>query len=400
MPSFLNANLNKKIYSKFLFKHILFSAFWTIGILIFIFRLDVIIIDNIGENFNWLKVAIPTIYLFLLILSFFFLKWYYILAFFLYPILMTFWFIPKTVLSIGKVYLFGSYLSSILSRLARFKLFLLNSFLFVFSAIFLLTINSNWVRWFSIVVASYFYLSYIFMFLKKAFKLPALFGGKIEEKIKQFIENNTPEKSWIITSFVIQKNDEKLELEVRREKQIRRTVLANYALELLGKRLNGFHGRQAYIVSWIFGAIVFLFSSIIFFWFLNFQLYKIDGTNFLYNGRYPTFDFLYFTLKTITYSDIDLIKPISVLARISETSSFFTIGIFALVIVVSVFLSLKQDKMNENVRLTNEVFEHENLNLSRYMQNEFGLEIKAAIKDIKNIDESLKNLKDFIDRLF
>ena len=238
------------------------------------------------------------------------------------------------------------------------------------------------------------------MFLKKAFKLPALFGGKIEEKIKQFIENNTPEKSWIITSFVIQKNDEKLELEVRREKQIRRTVLANYALELLGKRLNGFHGRQAYIVSWIFGAIVFLFSSIIFFWFLNFQLYKIDGTNFLYNGRYPTFDFLYFTLKTITYSDIDLIKPISVLARISETSSFFTIGIFALVIVVSVFLSLKQDKMNENVRLTNEVFEHENLNLSRYMQNEFGLEIKAAIKDIKNIDESLKNLKDFIDRLF
>ena len=230
--------------------------------------------------------------------------------------------------------------------------------------------------------------------------MPSLFGESVEERVKQFIENKAPAKSLVISSFIVQKEDEKLALEERREKQIRRTVLANYALELLSKRLNGYRGRQAYIVSWIFGALVFLFSSILFFWFLNFQLYKIDSTNFTYSGQYPIFDFLYYTLKTITYGDIDLVKPISVLSRISETSSFFIIGIFILVIVVSIFLSLKQDKMNENVRLTTEMFENENLTLSKYMQDEFGMEIKVAMRDIKNIDESLKNLKGFIDRIF
>ena len=400
MSTFLNINLDKKVQSKFLYKHILFSLFWLVGILIFIFRADVVITDHYGENLKWLKVSIPTIYFLLLIITFFFLKWYYIIAFFLYPFLMLFWFIPKTVLSIGKVYLFGSYLSSILSRLANFKLFLFNSFLFVFVAIFFLTIDSNWVRWVSIIVGSYFYLLYLFRFLKKAFKMPSLFGESVEERVKQFIENKAPAKSLVISSFIVQKEDEKLALEERREKQIRRTVLANYALELLSKRLNGYRGRQAYIVSWIFGALVFLFSSILFFWFLNFQLYKIDSTNFTYSGQYPIFDFLYYTLKTITYGDIDLVKPISVLSRISETSSFFIIGIFILVIVVSIFLSLKQDKMNENVRLTTEMFENENLTLSKYMQDEFGMEIKVAMRDIKNIDESLKNLKGFIDRIF
>lgn len=400
MSTFLNINLDKKVQSKFLYKHILFSLFWLVGILIFIFRADVVITDHYGENLKWLKVSIPTIYFLLLIITFFFLKWYYIIAFFLYPFLMLFWFIPKTVLSIGKVYLFGSYLSSIFSRLANFKLFLFNSFLFVFVAIFFLTIDSNWVRWVSIIVGSYFYLLYLFRFLKKAFKMPSLFGESVEERVKQFIENKAPAKSLVISSFIVQKEDEKLALEERREKQIRRTVLANYALELLSKRLNGYRGRQAYIVSWIFGALVFLFSSILFFWFLNFQLYKIDSTNFTYSGQYPIFDFLYYTLKTITYGDIDLVKPISVLSRISETSSFFIIGIFILVIVVSIFLSLKQDKMNENVRLTTEMFENENLTLSKYMQDEFGMEIKVAMRDIKNIDESLKNLKGFIDRIF
>jgi hypothetical protein len=397
MTTFLNLNLNKRVDSKFFYIHILFLIFWLVGILIFVFRVDV---SFYGNNLKWLQVSLPTIYFFLFIVSFLFLKWYYIIAFFLYPFLLIFWFIPKTVLSIGKVYLFGSYLSSIFATLTNFKLFLFNFFLFVFVTILFLTINTNWIRWISILTASYFYLSFLFRFLRKAFKVPALFGEIIEEWIKKFIEKEPLGKSILISSFIVQKDDEKLELEARRETQIRRTVLANYALDLISKRLNGYRGRQAYIVSWIFGSLVFLFSSIIFFWFINFQLYKINVGNFIYNGIYPTFDFLYYTLKTITFGDIELIKPISVVSRISETSSFFIIGIFMLVVVVSIILSLKQDKMNENVRLTTELFEQENLTLSKYMQDEFGMEISAATKNVNNIDELLNNLKSFIDNLF
>jgi len=400
MPSFLNLSLDKKIQTNFLFKHIIFSTFWIVGILLFIFRIDVLIIEEYSNSLKWLKVSIPTIYFFLLIFYFLFLKWYYIIGFFFYPFLMIFWFLPKTILSVGKVYLFGSYLSSIFSRLANFKGFIFNTFLFLFSFILLTTVGSNWTRWLAIISMSYFYLAYIYKFLRNSFKQPAIFGTDVEEKIKSFIDNKSPENSFVIKSFIIQKEDDKLQIAERRETQIRRTVLANYALELLTKRLNGYRGRQAYIVSWIFGALIFLLTSIIFFWFLNFQLYKIDNLNFAYKGTFPSFDFFYYTLKTITFGDIELIKPISVLARISEITSFLTIGIFALVIVVSIFLSMKQDKMNENVKLTTDMFNSENLTLTKYMQDEFGMEIQTAMGEIKNIDTSLKNLKNFIDKIF
>lgn len=313
---------------------------------------------------------------------------------------MFFWFLPKTILSVGKVYLLGTYLNWIFSKLSNFKLFIFNIFFLLFSFIFFITVNENWTRWLFIICLSYFYLVYLYKFLIKSFKKPTLFGADIDEVFSKLINDKSPENSLVIKSYIIQKEDEKLEEYLLKEVRIKRMLLANYAIELLSKRLNGYKGQQAYIISWIFGAMMFFLSSIIFFWFLNFQLYKIDHSNFNYTGTSTSFDFLYYTIKTITFGDIELIKPISVLARISETCSFFTIGIFFLVIVVSIVLSMKQDKVNENVKLTTELMNSESLTLITYMKEEFGLEIKSAFGEIKNIDDSLKKLKDIIDKIF
>jgi hypothetical protein len=400
MSTFLNINLDSKINSNFFFKHLLFSIFWIAGILIFIFRIDIAIMENYSESLTWLKISIPTIYFFLLIFYFFFIKWYYIVAFFLYPFLTIFWFIPKTVLSVGKIYMFGNYFNAIFSSLTNFKLFVFNIFFFTFSFIIFFTIGDIWTRWLAIVCLSYFFLVYIYKFLKKSFQQPTLFGEKIEESIRNFISTNSIENSLVIKSFIIQKEDEKLEELDRTEKQIRRTLLATYAIDLIKERLNSYRGRQAYLVSWFFGAIVFFIYSVIFFWFLNLQLYRINNLNFSYQGNFPSFDFLYYTLKTITFGDIELIKPISTIARISEITSFFTIGVFIMVIVISIFLSMKQDKVNENVKLTTEFFDCENLTLKTFLEVEFGKELKTAFGEIKNIDSSLKKLKDFIDKVF
>src|SRR5690606_34572227 len=162
--------------------------------------------------------------------------------------------------------------------------------------------------------------------------------------------NRNFENSFVIKSIVIQQTDEKLELTEKKQVQLKRLLMANFAIEQLKKRLAGYRGRAAYLVSWLFGAFTFLVLSIIYFWFLNYQLYLIDNLNFNYTGTVPIFDYLYYTLKTITFGDIELVKPVSVLARIIETTSFFTIGIFLLVILISVFLSVKQDKVNENLK--------------------------------------------------
>jgi hypothetical protein len=76
------------------------------------------------------------------------------------------------------------------------------------------------------------------------------------------------------------------------------------------------------------------------------------------------------------------------------------LGIFFLVIFVSTIFSLKQDKMNENVKLTTDLIHTENLNLSIYFKEEFGMELTQAVREVKNIDIAVKNLHKIIDSIF
>ncbi|MFL0221457.1 hypothetical protein, partial [Tenacibaculum maritimum] len=274
MPDFLNIDLSRKIEISFLKKHIAFSLFWIVGILLFIFRIDLLIIGNFPESLKWLQISLPISYLAFLFIYLYSTKWYYILAYIFYPILMIFWFIPKTVLSVGKIYLLGNYVNYIYSKLSKPKIFAFNIAFFLFSLVFLLTIKEEWTRWLSIICLSYFYLNYIYKFLKKSFKKPSLFGKEIEDTVKVIIDNRSIETSILMKSIIRQDGDKKLDISSRKKAEIKRTVMSNYAIELLTDRLNGHRGRQTYLVSWIFSAIIFLLYSIIFFTFLNFQLYK------------------------------------------------------------------------------------------------------------------------------
>jgi len=63
-------------------------------------------------------------------------------------------------------------------------------------------------------------------------------------------------------------------------------------------------------------------------------------------------------------------------------------------------LSLKQERVAENVKLATQVCEDQNRQLALYMQTNFNTDVESAMKEVKNINESLKNLKEIIDKLF
>jgi hypothetical protein len=399
MATFININFDNSFNKKLLVKHLQFSVFWIIGIILFVFRIDVVLVHS-HNGLDWLIQLLPTVYIIILLLSFFFQKWYWTLAFVLYPLLLFFWFIPKSVLKRGKVYMFGSYVDSVYRKIKNYKFTLLNLLLSVVTAILFLSFNSLWVRWLGLSWALYFYTKYVFRFLKRSFSTPSLFGTSIEQSINKWLENAIPEESIIVKSYINQKEDEKLETQQRKEKHLTRIIMANYTLDLLKARIGSFKSRKAFVLMWLFQAGMFLLYSIVFFWFINMQLYKIEPTNFIYKGSFPAFDFLYYTLKTITFGDINLVQPNTTITRTIETASFIIIGVFFLVVIISIVLSMHQEKVNENIRLTSEYFNKENENLSLYTQKQFGVGIKAAMKDVKNIDESLRNLKKFFDKFF
>jgi len=400
MATFLNLNLDNEINPAFFWKHLLFSAFWIVGILLFLFRLDIYLLDKYSISASWIRIAIPTAYFALLITYCCFLKWYTLL-FISYPLFLFGWFIPKFILRNGKVYLLGNYLSSIYSFFANWRVSLAKLFLYISSFLLLLTIGSNWTRWFALFAALVFYMSFIYRSIKQSFGKPALFSGLLEEKIKERLAPEKVSESIIVKSYVAATTNANVAPDEQRKGQISRVVYADFFINVLLNKMTGMNAKRAFLRAWVIQSVIFLLISIIFFWFANFQLYKIDSAQYVYEGRFPVFDFFYYTLKTGVFGDIETLKAVGVLARILAIAAFSAIGVFVLIICVHIAYHYKQEQLSENIELAAKLFDNERSNLMSFLNSDLGVNsMEGAMAELQNIQESLVKLRKFLDNIF
>lgn len=401
MSSFLNIDLGGATPKKFVWKHILFSILWILAILVLIFRIDVYAINSINPDYHWIVGFLPIGLLLLILVTLFSQKWYYSLAAIFYPILLIFWFFPKNILDKGKIYLFSHYVNYIFTRLANFKRTIIHYSLFIVMIMLLLLTDNQIVRAIAMITMSYFYFRFVYSYLKSSFKPAQMFGSSIEASLVEYIEDGESSSMKFIESITKEiKEDEKIPEEERKKKKLRTLIMWNFGLNYISKNLNGFKGKKAYVLSWGLQLLYFLLISIIFFTFLNYQLFHINPSNYLVEGTPNLFEFFYYTFKTIPFDGIDSIKPNSELAKIIEIVSFSVIGVFILVIVASVIFSLRQDKIKENVELATQICNKQNQYIIKHVEDEFGVTIQSALKEFADIKKSVDNLKKIIDKLF
>jgi hypothetical protein len=397
MASFLNLEIDRPYKSKFLLKHLKFTLLWFLGIGIFILRIDVLLLNSIEINAEWMHVAIPVAYILLLFYSCYTDGWYTI-AFIFYPLLFSFWFLPKTILSKGKLYLFTSYISFIYNLIKDYKKTFFRLLLICSSLFLFIFFRGSIPRLLLILDILYFYIRYLYSFINSAVHEPKLFGTNLTKKLEEAIEKTGSVENSLVKAFVVNKQDEKLETVERREKQIRRSVIVYYTIKYLLKKVEGYSGRSAINISLMYRLLMFLCLSIIFFYFLNYQMYQLSSSTFLYTGKYPGFDFLYYTLKTVSFNESLVIKPTSIITQIIQMSSFLLLGVFLFVVFMAFYYSSKQDQLNKNLQLTSNLISVHGTSLEIYIKEELGTDIKTAIKEVKNIDESWNNLKRIIDK--
>eukprot|EP00825_Cyclidium_porcatum_P034607 TRINITY_DN36380_c0_g1_i1.p1 TRINITY_DN36380_c0_g1~~TRINITY_DN36380_c0_g1_i1.p1 ORF type:complete len:293 (-),score=21.09 TRINITY_DN36380_c0_g1_i1:183-1061(-) len=265
-----------------------------------------------------------------------------------------FWFLPKFLLSKGKIYLFSNYVSSIYNFFKHLKKSIVHIILFITMAFLICISVSSIIKVISIIIFSYFYYRFVFSYIKKSFSPPCLFGTDIEKVIDEII--SSPDKGMIIVqSLEIQKADENLTEEIIKVKRLERLIIMNFFIEVFKDNISGFNGKKAFVISWIYQLIGFLIITLTFYTFVNYQLFKIAKQNFTSLGIPNVFDFFYYTIKTITFSNIDLIAPRSIIARLFEIMSFLTMGIFLLIIVTSIIFSLRQDRIGEDLKKATEL---------------------------------------------
>jgi len=400
MATFLNINLDGPTPTTFIWKHFLFTFLWLIGILVLFFRIDVILLNKSNITIEWLEGTLPIAVLILVGAVMLTQKWYYNLALFLYPILAFAWFIPKVVLTKGKIYLFLNYLTYIFNKFKNFKRTLLHFGLFTLSFMLLVIITDTWTRWFAVGTISYFYLTFLFRYIGQSFRPATLFGTSIETFIDDLLTKGKQNESILITSFMVKTGSDSSSEDETKNKNLTRLIMINFALDTIVSRLNGFRGKRAYVISLMYELFIFLLSSILFFWFVNYELYQISPTNFYTIGTPSSFEFLYYSIKNVAFSGIDAIKPLSWIAKSVEVFSYLVVGILLFVVIVSVIFSLRNEKINENIKLTTTLCQDQNRIIQEYVFKTYGKDIQSAVTEVVNIKKSLQQLSDIINKLF
>ena len=396
--TFINLELDKPIYWKFLLKHIFYSITWVLGIWIIIFRGDYFLFDLLPENYDWIVKIIP--FVFIVFVLFFMIKskWYYNLSLIFYPILLVFWFLPKAVLNKGKIYLLSGYLNFLYNRIKRFKSTIIHGSASIVAILLLLFTDSDIVRICSMVYFSFFYYKVVIKYIRQSLQPAKLFGANVEKSLDELIEK--PEKSYtILKSFEENKSDEKLKEDERKIKRVERLIIANTLIEYLGSNLNGFKGKRAFVISWIYQLIGFVIITVTYFTFINFELFIIDNTSFKTTIEPTLFDFFYYSSKTFIFSNIESILPVSILARIIEILSFLTVGVFVLIIVTSVIFSLRQDRINENIQKATEVCLAQNKFIAQHVKIHYKMDIESVLIEAGTIKNSIENIKKTIERI-
>ncbi|MDT3740029.1 MAG: hypothetical protein RO257_11100 [Candidatus Kapabacteria bacterium] len=384
--------------NNFLWKNLLFSLIWIIGILVVFARVDILILNELKYNIEWLEEFLPLIIITLVLLIMLTQKWYYNLALFCYPLLALFWFIPKFILNNGKIYFLIKYINYIFYKFKNYKKTLFQIELFIVTIILLLMISNDWVKWFAICTACYFYISYLWEYLKNSFSQATIFGYSFENFINDIIFKEKNSESFLISAFLLKSDNTKFTVEELKNKNLINLIKLNYTLNEIINRLNGFNRKTTYVTSLIYQLLIFIFFTILFFSFVNFQLFQINNFNFEVTGIPTGFDFIYYTVKCMTFNGIDSIIPATWITKIIEMMTYILISILILGIISSLIFSLKNEKISENINLTTSFLHQQNIFIIDYVNRTYGKDIKDAIKEVANIQQSLIQLQNYINK--
>lgn len=394
MASFINLSLGEPTPRNYITKHLIYSIIWFLDLAIGLLRLDTLILHKLNIDSSFFAVIVPFLLILINIALFVKQKWYYGLAFIFYPVLLIFWFIPKIILARGKIYLLIYYLESIFRYLANFKKSFLNTTILILVLILLSTIDNTPVR---IIGIAYF--SFLFFKILYRYAIGSLKRGDISVKKNEEKGANSFSKIDLVESIEKQKDDEKLTPEQNLSKKIERMILWNYFLEYVSENVNGYRGKRAFMIVWFFQYFLYFTLTITFFTFLNFELFKIAPSNFSITSVPNLFDFFYYTVKNVTFSNVDSLKPTSEIARIIETSSFFILSIYFLIITISSLLSLKMAEYSKDMERAVKLCRLQNEKIEEHLQTKYNTDISKALTEIETISQSTFKLKVILERI-
>lgn len=381
---------------KMLINHLKVISVWLILSILF-FRFDELLITMVYSKYEWIRyITISSI----LIIAFLIIKsekWYFFILLLIYPLILIFWTFPKNIFLKGKIYLLFEYINYIFGKIINWKKTLIEIALFILSFTIIIYDNTDFKYYLILLLLTYKYWPFLFRNIFKNFKKSKEIDNTTIETLEKYKANKSFEKS-LAKSYIVQKEDDSLDISLRQEKK--RTILTLYAITTFEEKIRDFKTTQAFTYLWIFKVIFIFLLSICYFWILNYTIFLIQPEAFIYNGEHPAFDFLYYTFKTITFGDINLVTPNSVISRSIEILSFLIFGIVILIYLFTFIISFKQESLKQKLYYSTEFCKVEKEIVENYLVQELKSDFVTGVQELTNIQDSMRKIKKIIDSIF
>lgn len=298
---------------------------------------------------------------------------------FFYPVILLFWRIPYIVFK-QKSWVFAfTFINGVISFIVSVKFLFLTSTIYILSAAFILLSTNEVLLVMSLILILIILIVTFYKRFEVIFKKSNLLG--FYTTFFSRMDNST---------LIIEEEITKTPVDLLTEKQIEKRT-TNLQIIVLFNRINLFIAKKlteyqnskmnyAYYIVSIIGVVVF---TIVSFTFVNLSLYKINPDNFIFESSPSFFTFIFYSFNNLLstpISELQAITPIS--QSVSMISTFCSFLI--VVILVSLILSVRSQKHQEELSEVIKGFEHQGELLENLISEQY---------KIKNIDEALAELE-------
>lgn len=235
------------------------------------------------------------------------------------------------------------------------------------------------------------------IFLTYVFKFISIFKKSNEYILFKKVLSLTGKKD--ISALKLEDDLKNLSLDEFNEQQVKKwttnlqtSVLVNRICLLLAKKIKEYQNSRFNFIYYVYTILILIMTTIFTFAVINYGLFKVDTTYFIYSKIPNLFTFFYYSFNNFLFNSIQEIVPVlpisQIILMIEYCFVFFLSAIF-----ISLLFSVKNEKyINELNEIIQDLEIHGN-RMEGFIKDEFKINsIEDAMIELENMKSSLVSL--------
>lgn len=388
--TFLNLEYTKFGYNPFLGVHALMTIIWS-AVIFFAFRIDVVLLSSFYREYPELSMSLPFIMVTILFILLLRKSYWYAIAIIVYPILLLFWFIPKTLTAGGEVLLVGYYLDRVTSMVKQYRLIIGFAICLLVSWVLMRHVGSEIGHVSFALVLTIIYSLLSSNIIKGAFAPFSLFGLDLSRTVRKYVDMSEHETRALTEKWIEPAASSNSNVEDEKKESIDNLIMYTGILRILRNSLRYSNPKRTIISINFVVVILFMIASVFYLSYVTYVSWIIYPSGYAeFDLSY--FDFIYSTFKKFAFEDFYRVNPVKTWSRIVDMIVTSTLGLFVMVFVITFYTSKSTGDIKESVDGALRIIDRSSSQLHLIAEEVYGQNLNDLTKEFGRFGSSLSEI--------